>query len=410
MRTRWLVLVAVVLGGCVADDPGPPYSAEVLSYSGFDLEEERPRYELGVRDLGSLDDLETLDGRWFRMHRGGELVIRRVDGELIDDGRFTGGDQARLRYELEGDVIVPRDYTSLGLVSAFHEMEQVFVVLDEATGVSADELTAGGRFDVFFEPRIKAESISATLKANAFFVPAARQFGLARRSSIETVPLSVDRLVLAHEVGHALFEYLFFADEARVCTDSDLNLAGRLGHEYVIAGYNEGFADWISFAVTGATDPLASLPFTRGERRLTGRIFEFPDGGRGCHGRYYCMGTLLARTLYQFFLERGGDPGSLADRGAFTTAITIALGHTLDAMSRRDNLPPPHVVVERDCNRPHAPSTGYDGLVGGAFLDAMIDGLPADWQTDACELFIRNFGPEGFPAATQLTCGLVRTP
>jgi hypothetical protein len=409
MRTRWLILATVVLGGCVADDPGPPYRAEVLSYTGFNLDEDRPRYELGVRDLGSLDDLETLDGRWFRMHRGGELVVREIDGELIDDGRFTGGDEARLRFDLEGDVLVPRDYTSLGLLSAFHEMEQVFAALEEATGVKADALTTAGRFQVFFEPQIQAESISATLKANAFFVPDARQFGLARRSSIETVPLSVDRLVLAHEVGHAVFHHLFFAKEARVCEDGNINLAGRLSHEYAIAGFNEGFADWISFAVTGATDPLASLPFTRGERRLTGRVFEFPDGNRGCHGRYYCVGTLLARTLYQFFLERGGEPGSLPDRGAFTATITIALGHTFETMRRRDNLPPPHLVVVRDCDRPRA-STGYDGLVAGAFLDALIDGLPAEWQSAACELFTRNFGPEGFPAATQLTCGLVRTP
>jgi hypothetical protein len=409
MRMCWTIVLAGALGACV-DDPGPPYRAEVLSYSGFDLEEERSRYELGVRDLGSLDDLETLDGRWFRLHRGGELVVREVDGELIDDGRFTGGDQARLRYQLEGDVLIPRDYTSLGLLSAFHEMEQVFAALEEATGVSADDLTAGGRFDVFFEPRIKAESGSATLKANAFFVPGARQFGLARRSAIETVPLAVDRLVLAHEVGHALFQQLFFAGGSPECEPGAVTVLARLDHEYVIAGFNEGFADWISFSITGATNPLASLPFAGDARSLTGARFGFRDLGddRTCDGRFYCIGTLLSRALYVVFRDLGADPESPADRGAFTALVTATLANTPQTLAERDSLPPLATPVDA-CERA-ATLRADDELIAGAFLDALATNLPEELRRSACDAFIAGFGSDGFPSSTRLTCAAVTTP
>lgn len=407
MRIFSSAILAVVCGGCLEQAPGPPYRAEVLAYSGFDGQAQAPAYELGVRELGTLADLDTLEGRWFTMRRGGELVFREVAGELVTDGRFVGGQDLALRYLLEGEVMVARDYTTLGLLSAFHEMEQVFTLLGEATGVTADQLAERGRFEVFFEPRVRGLGATVTQKANAFFVPNERQFGLARRSQIETIPLAVDRLVIAHEVGHALFEHLVFGGASPTCEPGAVTFEARLRHEYVMAGINEGFADWVSFSITGSTNPLASLPFVGDERSLMGATFQFAAlyDDAACGGRFYCVGTLFARSLHRLFVDGfdGADATSATSRGAFTTLVTEALAQAPGLMRSRDSLPPISAYGER-CGRSSVLVPAYDGLISGAFLDAFAASLPAELQPKACATFVAGFGVQGFPTSNRITC------
>ncbi len=99
---------------------------------------------------------------------------------------------------------------------------------------------AAGRITAFFEPQITQEkgasSVAASMKLNAAYVPGQHQFLLFQRSGIENVPLAANEVVLAHEFGHAVFDYSFYRNDGEQ--------KSRFASEYAMRGLNEGFADF----------------------------------------------------------------------------------------------------------------------------------------------------------------------
>ena len=137
--------------------------------------------------------------------------------------------------------------------------------------------------------------------------------------------------MIAHELGHGVFQAAFAGGALEACdprqaAENQLDpwFAGRLENEPAISGLNEGFSDWISFAVTGGTDPIASIVIpddprlTRvAERLLTEDNFGWDDilkvgdddsVERRCRGGY-CIGTLFARSLVATYRAAGNELG-----------------------------------------------------------------------------------------------------
>jgi hypothetical protein len=404
------------LGGCDGELEGPPYRAQIIDIVSIDPSTSEPTFSLVTREFALLDDLDGLAAPQLRLFRGGTLYLREIAGSVVIDGRIEGAESPRLRYLVDDGVAIARDYPTLAMLSSFYQYERVIVDLERVTGLTSEELFAAmGQLEVFFEPAIRAEDelgdSELVMKFNAFYIPGLQQFGLAQRSRLEEVPLSVNLQVIAHEFGHGLFELTFFENDYEDCEERPSNegnpfFPGRFSVEYAISGFNEGFADFISFAYTGGTNPVITIPFDSVvERDMAATTFRFADlGGSGsaCGGAFYCIGTLFARSLHEAFLALGNDPLDPEARGAFSRQVVAAMGATQQAMRAlpASVVPEPSSSVAR-CGTREQISLVYDGEVSGAFLAAFTSQMPAEARPPLCAALIEHFGDEGFAAAAR---------
>jgi hypothetical protein len=417
------VALLAALHGCgdpaIPDDG--PVAVEALTMTGVDPQTGRGQYEVAVVTLETVVDVPDLVGKYVRVLRDGELEINQVTGSLVRDGRALKGEPADLRYRVVDGVVVPRDYSSLVMLSAFHQFERVILALDQVAGESFADMSAGWpALEVFFEPIIRASGdidISAAMKFNAFYLPGEKQFGLAQRSPLERVPLAANLLVISHEFGHLLFERYFFRDEnpGANCDEREgpKTVAERMAFEYTISGFNEGFADFISFAVSGGTHVFADVEeFFGDDRSLTHSSFVFAELPGACRNQFYCVGTLLARSLFEAMPDLGLEPGDPEDRAAMARAVVGAVAGALDVIEAQpEQLPSELGLGVRSCRPGSWIATGfagnaaaYHGAVAGAFLGAFAAALPQDYRGAVCQRFADNFGEVGFPVEDRGVC------
>jgi hypothetical protein len=415
-RAALALAVSAVLGGCDAALEGPPYRAQIVDLVGIDPSTSEPTFSLVTREFSLLDDLDGLSAPQLRLYRGGTLFLREIAGSVVIDGRIEGAESPRLRYLVDDGVAIARDYPTLAMLSAYYQYERVIVDLQRVTGLTGEDLfDAMGQLEVFFEPAIRAEDelgdAELIMKFNAFYMPGLQQFGLAQRSRLEEVPLSVNLQVIAHEFGHGLFELTFFENDHQDCEERSGNAGdpffpGRFSIEYAISGFNEGFADFISFAYTGGTNPVISIPFDSVvERDMARTSFRFAELGGvepPCGGEFYCIGTLFARSLYDALVELGYDPLDPEARGVFSRQVVAAMGTTQQAMRELPAavMPEPSLSIA-ECRIHHRISPFDDGALSGAFLAAFTSQMPAEARAPLCAAFIEHFGDLGFPEAAR---------
>ena len=385
-------------------DPPPPYAAQVLVLNTAERADLPATYSLGDRSFSTLESLEKLEGRYFSVVYGGELSISDVEGSQVSKPSFKGGKSPLLRYNIEEGAIVPRDYTTLALLSAFYQLEQVFLNLESLLGVAADTfLSINGKMKVLFEPSIVLRSgdtsAEVVIKLNAAYVPGDKQFVLFRRSAVEEVPIGLNLQVIAHEFGHAAFEQAFFKNQFDECS--------RFAREHDIKGINEGFADVLSWASTGSADVLRgsfSIPEIADARNFSNLKFSYDDlfdnfgtEEKKCDGGIYCIGTLFASGILKAH-QRMSRTNSFADRSLTMRAVYDSLAKAQETMNQY----PVWILPEKpasDCEADaSSPSFLPNGpTVLGAFLTAFIQNSPAEMQQHLCSAMLENFGNSGFP-------------
>jgi len=437
--SRFGLLCTLVIGtACVSQGEmlGPPYEAVVLDRvegpagSSADASEGSDAgFALRRRELTTIEDFDQLSAAAFRIRQGGTLTAEIVNGDTVTSGSFDGGDAPDLRYVVEDGAAVPRDYATLLMFSAAYQFEQVSQGLRAATN---DRVRAAldehGALDVMFGPamvaRVEGVKASLRMRTNAFFFPDGWQFGLALSSPIERAPLAADRRVIAHELGHAVFQLAFYHGATSACDGKDASehagdawFSGRLEAELAFGGLNEGFADWISFAVTGGTDPIESIAVPPDDeldenvavRVLTDDTFRWSNiadqdddaqTDRRCAGKY-CIGTLFARSLVATYLKTGHEVADEEARHDFSGELVEALEGAQAAL-RDIELPLPGDDVAHCKNRDEL-SSGEDAPLVGAFLEAFLQGLPGDTRRGLCSELVERF-EAGFPVEFRKEC------
>jgi len=349
-------------------------------------------------------------------------------GDNIVAGDFAGGNAPDLRYLVEDGVAVPRDYATLLMFSAAYQFEHISAGLRLASSPSTRAaLDAHGSLETIFAPTmiLHANGLDAKVQENTnpFFFPGGWQFGLAQSSPQERAPLAADARIIAHEMGHAVFQLSFFHGENGTCKATDARenaddpwFEGRLEEELAIGGLNEGFADWMSFAITGGTNPIESLTIPEDpdiaqnipERVLTEDNFRWTqilkeDGkvrdNTRCRGKY-CLGTLFARSLVASYLE-DHDASDAEARHEFSADMVSALERAQETMKDL-KLPMPESRVAH-CQYRDEVSSDYDPPVIGPFLEAFLRGVPADTKASLCRQLIDRF-EEGFPSESRKEC------
>jgi len=424
-----LALAGLVMGSACANGEEP---SELYDVMVLDRIDEGSSFALQQRALETVDDLDRLSGPEFRLRRGGTLRIQSRAGDVVRSGSYTGSEPPSLHYELEEGVVVPRDEATLLMLSTAYQFERVLADLRAAVDDDTQAaLDARGALSVLFEPAVVFETaaleVSVQGQPNAFFDPERWQFVIAGGSGAEHAPLAADARVIAHELGHSIFQQAFFGGRGPTCDPaaasenaSQAHFAGRWDREFAIDGLNEGFTGWLSFAVTGRADPLAVLEVpldSTFDVNVNERIrvddhfrwsevpkLEEPVNGSEnephCRGEY-CIGTLFMRSLVASFLASGHDPSDSDARHEFSRPLVAALAGALNTLQEMP-LPLPTAEVAR-CEKRSEASLAYDPPIIGAFLQGFLQGVPNDAKPALCRELIERF-EAGFPGEYRKAC------
>jgi hypothetical protein len=405
-KVRWskfyFLAVATFMTGCGEHkfSMSAPYKAVVLAFTGKDANG-RAEYALAERTFRTLTNFNELDGTYLSLRRGGRLTIKDVNGSLVSSESFSGGQSPDLRYQVKSGTAVSLDYSTLAMLSAYYQVDEIYSTLEEKIGVVPSDLQSvlpAGKHTMLFEPEIKisgpGRDVSAGIKLNAAYSPADKKFLLFQRSPIEAVPLAANFQVVTHEYGHFIFDYSFQAGKY------DAN--NRWNDEWALNGLNEGFADFISWSFTDSTDILRSsidIDSLADERDFGKTTFVFQDLAasepEACKSDFYCLGSLFARSLY----ETQQALKATVSKKDMALGTINAIKKCQEAMgSMSETILPPKADTS---SMSRAEIFERDGKITGAFLRAFVQNAPAAWKVDLCSALKKNFGTSGFPQAAR---------
>jgi hypothetical protein len=396
-----LALVTAFLVTCAACSyqkysMAAPFKAVVLAFTGIDTNG-KAQYALAEKTFRTLTDFNGLDGTYVNVKRGGTLSIKQINGSIVSSENFEGGESPGLRYNVKSGVAMALDYSTLAMLSAYFQLDEIYSTLEDKTGIAPADLQAnlpGGKHTMLFEPEIKltgtGSEITAGVKLNAAFSPTDKKFLLFQRSPIENIPLAANFQVLTHEFGHFVFDYSFFGGKY------DTN--NRWNDEWAISGINEGFADFISWTFTGSADILRSsidIDSVADERDFASSTFTYKDlntsDQTSCRGEFYCVGTLFARSLYQTQKALSAT----VTQKSMAAGVIDSLKKCQSAMNDLDTSIMP-AKTDRD-SLDFLDAYSRDGKVIGGFLRVFVQNAPTAWKSELCNALKNNFGTEGFP-------------
>jgi len=377
-----------------------PFKAIVLAFTGTDGDG-KAQFALTEKTFRTLTDFNNLDGTYATIKRGGTLKIKNINGSIVSAESFEGGEKPALRYHVKSGVASALDYSTLAMLSAYFQLDEIYSTVEDKLGLPASELQGklpGGKHTVLFEPEIKMDSseneISAGVKLNAAFSPTDKKFLLFQRSPIEKVPLAGNFQVISHEFGHFVFDYSFY--------NGEIDPSDRWSNEWAINGFNEGFADFVSWAFTDSTDILRSsidIQDIADERDFGKATFTFASLNASkpsaCTGDFYCVGTIFARSLHGAWTALK----STVSKKQMASGVIETLKK---CKAELDTMSSTILPEEQDRDALEYPEIyEYDGKVVGSFLRAFILSAPADWKAELCIKFKENFGTEGFPTVAR---------
>jgi hypothetical protein len=396
-----LLLSCLFLPGC-HENPAGNISAQVLKMIPLTPSQDvssAPTYELGIGTFQFLNNIETLESEYFTMKEGGRLVTHGNSSEDASlSGEVINSITARLHHEVHNGIIVPKDYNSLIMLSSFYQMDAIIGQVEKITGINKDSIrNRNGKFTIFFEPEFQFENETLTLKqkmrSNAAFAPMVNQFILFPPSVAEQVPIGATIRVLAHEFGHALWDYIHHTSNEK----SDLR---EYMNSHSIRGLNEGFADFISYTLNGTTDILGNIfNSSLGEdpsiRRNFSQVefgYENIDTLPSGHDNFYYIGTVFARSLFETQKSLGVNPKSFDERARFTTSLVKAMQEIknhLDAGAWKKE-------SDKKTNK---------GSNLGLFFQALAKSVQdKSFKTELCNQLMLRFGTQGFPFEYRTEC------
>ena len=373
-----------------------PFKAIVVAFTGSDTNG-KAEFALTEKTFRTVTNFNELDGTYVNLKRGGNLTIKSINGSLVSAENFSGGEAPELRYNVKSGVAVSLDYSTLAMLSAYYQLDEIYSSVEEKLGILPADLQAnlpGGKHTMLFEPEIKLSgqgtNVSAGIKLNAAFSPMDKKFLLFQRSPIEAIPLAANFQVLTHEFGHFVFDYSFYSGKF------DTN--NRWNDEWAISGLNEGFADFVSWSFTGNTDILRSsidIESIANERDFARTTFTYGDlnsaDPTACKGDFYCIGSLFARSLHQTWTALQAT----VTKKDMALGVINSLKKSQDALNALDKTIMPEKAGSETLS--FAEEYSRNGKITGGFIRVFVQNAPTAWKTQLCAAFKANFGLDGFP-------------
>jgi len=308
-----ILAVALACGSCGKEIGA--IEATVVGYTGA--------HELGLVEvrLRTLYDLETLDGQVSRFKGGARIVLDwdeltrweqryEATGEPPDDAELVamtvrdGGEPVHLAWIERDGVVVPADYDSLAMLTAYYHMERTWLWLSEMGIPEArlDPLTT------YYAPDLVDELdtlLHLPLLDNAAYFLPARAFLILGVQDQDHAPVPANPGIIVHEYGHAVFQALVFGGQG--------GYVASLQTADLLAAFNEGTADYLAAARTQDPNFLAlSFPEEEPYRDLSVRREFNPlmlDSAGDPAVAYdpYVLGAVWASALWTIGEDNGHD-------------------------------------------------------------------------------------------------------
>lgn len=402
---------------------GFPIRADVVTFDSSKLSgpSDLPTFRYGPQDFALLTNLDRLSGPAFRMLLGGNLQIFESAGSVITSREFSGYQLPELRYRVVDGVVKPLDSLSLSMLSASYQFDSLIQNIERLTGEKIDQFFGGqDGIRILFHPSIAISESDVQIKKfekeNAAYIAGTRQFALFLPAEEERVPMNINPQVISHEFGHLIFEKSFFNGNFQRCTSGELHeeklFPGRLELEYVVRGINEGFADFVSFVWTGSANVLGSslgegkMPRERDFASSNLQYDDYSIGeGQVCQGRFYCIGTLWAKTLFDVYRARGLDPANRDARFLFLRDAVKLMQKTGESLrvSQGERLPVADQLTS-SCLARDFLLPGNDGEMLASIFKSLLELLEKPQRKAFCQSLAKNFGTSGFPTSVQGLC------
>lgn len=338
--SRGLCAVAMAVCGACGPTSGP-VTVEALVFD--------PSADDGVRlddvTLDTVEDLSTGRGSLFDARGGLQMAGLTVNDavqngddfeEMRDRTRGEGGHDMSPRMSWDGSRWLADDVSTLTYFTAWKAFEQVWSfaeTIGDRSGATRDRSLVG------FDAQIVAAEIFPVpilTSDNAAYAAPLDAWLTLRVTAQEGVPFAMSFAVLAHEFHHRVFHRNVFDGDAafevwrrRVSAQDSPDAEKRATR--IIQGVDEGLADLFSLAATGDEDGLRRTFAQAGgifaaeaaRRDLAGDFAEratyeeLRDNAldssllEGCRStgsedlfneqgfNFYCLGTVVARTLWE---------------------------------------------------------------------------------------------------------------
>lgn len=359
---------------------------EVIVQTGVDATTGGGHYAIEAVELPGLVDLATLESTLFEPSFHARLVADVTGATPAVTVDTSEASAPPVRTRRVGDVSTPRDFRTLVMVSAYHELAAVTAAAANMTGI-ADVGSQPAPLKLLFEPALVDDDGTIGLRSNAFYEPHIHGFGIVASAETEVIPVGTSRPVLAHEFGHHLFQ-ISFGDADGICrNDQRGKLApGRLDEELVIRGINEGFADLMGFTLTGVTNTEAGVFADSGERSIDPTTENFADFAwetmdSKCSGSHYCVGTLFARAVFAAGRAEAINYADETARFAWGREVFTAMALVPAAMRADPALPE---LGQGDCGDV---SESLDRNLANVFVRAFVAAMPAARHAALCTAF-----------------------
>ncbi len=298
------------LGGCGE----PSHLVRVVDNTG-----PNGALELHDAEVSTLESVARVRGRVAHTHGGATLVVTTQipkDGGAGRDELVRGAGAVYAEWVMDGDVVVPANFDSLAMLSAYAHLERAALHF-QAQGVAS----ANSQVPVYYSPRLDdEEALGFPETDNAAYFADIDALLLLPMVVLQEIPFSMNPGVLVHEYAHRVWYYEAWGGALFTTLEQFIQAPGSLNAWNRLRATDEGVADFFAAAVTGDPGFLAhSIP---PERRGTlsdprdlsvVRVLDpawvaglEPTGALGSYNPY-AAGAVVASTLWGLATLAGVD-------------------------------------------------------------------------------------------------------
>jgi hypothetical protein len=285
--------IAVVMTVACAPDPRAPVNVVVLAWVPTDQ-----KYEPAQVQLLTVDNLTAAEGEAATFVGGAQIVINPCDpsyqaattlAQLQAAILKSPGGGVSLDFTASNNVYFANDFHSWNIITAYYNFEQAYLFYCGTAclpgspfpglGLTPDQVTPAP--DVYYFPLYLEGSGAAQIQEldSAAYVPLLQGFVILPFVQLQSIPLSMNLGVMAHEYTHSMVDLRAF-DHNQIDIYSQWETAGMLSYPDLLISFDEGNADVMGGIV--ACGPNGD----RCDSQFIGRSFPQSAAARdlaGCH-------------------------------------------------------------------------------------------------------------------------------
>ena len=214
-----------------------------------------------LRDINPVKgDLDVKGGAVLSVDNDIGEVIASSDPDAVYSKKGAG---VSIDYVLDGDVIYPKDFTSMAALAIYYNFERTFLYWQNYNNLSLEDF---GYTTIYNNPILQGEgsgtSIEVEVKVNAAFLSGVRDLWFFKKSRLAIVPIKMNFGVMAHSF-HSMFDFLVANKEpsfyeGNVINKDDLQPSMRLSDFFEL--------------VTGRKNELGQSLASLADERIPGSV------------------------------------------------------------------------------------------------------------------------------------------